>query len=268
MVNLIDDRNKAVIVPEKIDRIVSLSPAITEILFDLGLGDNVVGVTPFCVRPSEATKKKKVASYGYATLEQFEKIKPDIILTVTGYQNTVADQLSPHFPTFSFRLPSSLAGVIDLVTKVGIVVRREDEGRILEKKLFDTLKGITRGRERSVYFECDLGGPVTFGAFSYITDVLRYMNFKSIYSGYLTEWIKPDNEFIKRADPEYVIIEPKMFSKREPDIVEKIVSSRGWEELSAYKNKRIYLTPGTNDFFAHHGPALITEVIPWLENIR
>jgi ABC-type Fe3+-hydroxamate transport system substrate-binding protein len=267
LVTLIDDRNKEVNVPEKIERIVSLSPAITEILFDLGLGNKVVGVTPFCVRPVEATKKKKVASYGYASLEQFDKIKPDVVLTVTGYQNTVADQLSPHFPTFSFRLPSSLGGVIDLAAKVGIVVGKEDDGRLLERKLFDFMKGINRGRERSVYFECDLGGQVTFGALSYITDVLRYMNFKSIYSWSLSEWLKPDNEFIKSADPEYVILEPKMFSARDPNLVEKIVESRGWEGLSAYKNKRIYLTPGTYDFFAHHGPSLITEVLPWLEKI-
>lgn len=267
MVNLTDDRNKEVNVPEKIDRIISLSPAITEILFDLGLGDRLVGVTPFCVRPIEATKKKKVASYGYASLEQFDKIKPDIVLTVTGYQNTVADQLSPHFTTFSFRLPSSLAGVIDLVTKVGIVVGKEDDGRKLERKLFDFMKGIKRGRERSVYFECDLGGQVTFGSLSYITDVLRYMNFKSIYSGFLSEWLQPDNEFIKQADPEYVILEPKMFSTRAPDLIEKTIVRRGWEGLSAYKNKRIYLTPGTYDFFAHHGPSLVTEVLPWLEKI-
>ncbi|MEM0134299.1 MAG: ABC transporter substrate-binding protein [Thermoplasmatales archaeon] len=267
MVNLIDDRNKEVNVPDKVERIVSLSPAITEILFELGLGNKVVGVTPYCVRPIEATKKKKVASYGYADVELFKKIKPDIILTVTGYQNSVADQLSSSFQTFSFRLPSSLSGVIDLVTKVGIVTGEEDKGRMIERKLIENLNGVKIGREKSVYFECDLGSPVTFGSLSYITDVLRFMNFKSVYSSVVTEWLYPDFEFIKQVDPEYVILEPKMFSKREADLVERIVSVRGWKELSAYRNNRIYVTPGKYDFFAHHGPSLITEVIPWMENI-
>lgn len=268
MVNLIDDRNREVKIPERMDRIISLSPAITEILFELGLGDKVLGVTPFCVRPKEAQKKKKVASYGYASIEQFERLKPDLILTVTGYQNTVADQLTSHFPTFSFKMPSSLAGVIDLVTKVGIVTGKSDEGRIIERELWKSMKDLKIGREKSVYFECNLGGPVTFGSLSYITDVLRFMNFKSLFSENPREWLTPDLEFVRSADPEYVIIEPKMFSKREVNLVEKLVSERKWKSISAYKNQRFYLTPGNYDFFAHHGPSLIREVLPWLEKIE
>lgn len=268
MLNLTDDRNRDVKVPERPDRIISLSPAITEILFELGLGSRVVGVTPFCVRPPEATRKKKVASYGYADAEQFEKLKPDLILTVTGYQNTVADQLASHFPTFSFRLPSSLAGVIDLVTKVGVVTGAEEDGRVIERSLMWVIKGLNIGRERSVYFECDLGGPITFGSLSYITDVLRFMNFKSIYSGNAVEWLNPDMEYVRRKDPEYVIIEPKMFSKRDPNFIDKLVSARGWEKISAYENNKIFLTPGVYDFFAHHGPSLVRDVLPWLQQIE
>ncbi len=268
MVNLIDDRNKEVIVPERIERIISLSPAVTEILFELGLGDKVVGVTPFCVRPPEATKRKKVASYGYASIEQFEKLKPDLILTVTGYQNPVADQLSSHFHTFSFRLPSSLSGVIDLVTKVGVVTGEEEKGRSLERHLWEQMKNIRIGKERSVYFECDLSGPVTFGSLSYITDVLQFMNLKPIYSKIPKEWLYPDLEFVKQSDPEIVIIEPKMFSKRAPDMIERMIAERKWQELSAYRNGKIYLTPGEFDFLAHHGPSLVLEVLPWLSKLE
>jgi ABC-type Fe3+-hydroxamate transport system substrate-binding protein len=266
--NLVDDRNKEVRVPEQAERIISLSPSITEILFELGLGDKVVGVTPFCVRPAEAAKKKKVASYGYASIEQFEKLKPDIILTVTGYQNAVADSLASHFPTFSFRLPSSLAGVIDLVTKVGVVTREEENGRRLERSLMGEVSKLKIGREKSVYFECDLGGPISFGSLSYITDVLSFMNFKSVYSNSPVEWLNPDLNYVREQDPEYVILEPKMFSKRDMGIVDKLVSARGWKDISAYRNHRIFLTPGRYDFFAHHGPSLIREVLPWLQKLE
>ncbi len=264
---LIDDRNREVNVPEKAERIISLSPSVTEILFELGLGENVVGVTPFCVRPPDARKKRKVASYGYASVEQFRKLKPDLILTVTGYQNQVADQLSGNFNLFSFRLPSSLSGVLDLVTKVGIVTGEEEKGRLLEMELWDRTKDIKRGKLSSVYFECDLGGPVSFGSLSYITDVLRFMNFKSIYSAEYREWLTPDFEYVKREDPDYLIFEPKMFARREEKMIQKMLSSRGWEALSACRNNRVYVTPGNFDFLAHHGPSLIREVLPWLERI-
>lgn len=268
MVILVDDRNREVDVPDRLERIISLSPAVTEILFELGLGGKVVGVTPFCVRPSEATKKKKVASYGYANVEHFRSLRPDLVLTVTGYQNAVADQLSPHFQTFSFRLPSSLSGVIDLVTKVGVVAGEEDKGRLIERDLWRSIRKLKTGREKTVYYECDLGGPVTFGSLSYITDVLRFMNFRSVFSSIPKEWLAPDLEAVREADPEYVILEPKMFSKRNPGIIDKLVSERNWKNLSAYRNHRFYLTPGRYDFFAHHGPSLVREVLPWLEQIE
>ncbi len=268
MVTLIDDRNKEVVIPEKVERIISLSPAITETLFELGLGEKVVGVTSFCVRPPEATKRKKVASYGYASVEQFEKLKPDLVLTVTGYQNSVADQLLTYFPTFSFKLPSSLAGVIDLVTKVSVVTGEGERGTLIERKLWEDTKKLVIGGDRTVYFECNLGGPVTFGSLSYITDVLGFMNLKSIYSHAKKEWLYPDFDFVKEKDPDVVIIEPKMFAKRGIDLVEKMVKDRGWSELSAFKKGRIYVTPGENDFLAHHGPSLIRDVLPWLEKIQ
>ena len=267
LVTLIDDRNKEVEVSETIERIISLSPAITEILFDLGMGDKVVGVTPYCVRPQEAMTKKKVASYGYASIEQFEKLRPDLILTVTGYQNSVADQLSQHFKTFSFKLPSSLAGVLDLVTKVGVVIGREDDGRVVERDLWELTKNLRIGKQKTVYLECDLGGPVTFGSLSYITDVLRFMNFKSIYSGVSKEWLYPDFDFVRESDPDYIIMEPKMFTKREVNMLDTVISSRKWVNLRAYNNGQIYLTPGEYDFFAHHGPSLIRDVLPWLEGL-
>lgn len=267
MGRLIDDRNKEVDVPENAHRIISLSPAVTEILFDLGLGDKVIGVTPFCVRPPDAMTKRKVASYGYADIEQFRKLKPQLILTVTGYQDTVADKLSPHFPTFSFKLPSSLSGTIDLVTKVGLVTGEIEQGRLLEKDLLDRLKSIKIGKEKTVYFECNLGGPVTFGSLSYITDVLRYMNFKSIYSDVQKEWLYPDFKFVRERDPDTIIIEPKMFAKREANLVDLLMKERKWQYLSAYGNNKIFVTPGKYDFLAHHGPSLIREVLPWLEQI-
>jgi ABC-type Fe3+-hydroxamate transport system substrate-binding protein len=267
LVTLIDDRNREVDIPDKIERIISLSPAVTEILFELGLGDKIVGITPYCVRPEEAKKKKKVGSYGYANIEQFRELKPDVVLTVTGYQSAVANQLSPYFPTFSFRLPSSLSGVIDLVTKVGIVAGQAEKGRIIERELLEDLKKIEIGGRKDVYFECDLGSPITFGSLSYITDVLHFMNFSSIYSDVMKEWLYPDFEYVKERDPEFMIIEPKMFSRREEHMIKKLVEGRKWNQLSAYKDNKIFLTPGPYDFFAHHGPSLIREVLPWLEKI-
>lgn len=251
-------------IPDNIERIVSLSPAITEILFDIGLEEKVAGVTPFCVRPERARLKRKVASYGYANIELFEKIDPDIILTVTGYQDSVASELRKKFRVFSFELPATLGGILDLVVKVGIVTGNKNESRDIAADLIRRLASLHKFSGQKVYIELDLGGPVTFGALSYITDSLSFMGLNSIYSDNMKEWIMPDFTYVSQMDPDIVIIEPKMFSKRDVNMVDKIVEKRGWQSMKAVKNWNVFVTPGELDFFAHHGPSFIREILPWL----
>lgn len=65
------------------DRIISLAPSITEILFAAGLGDRVVGVTTFCDHPEEAKKKPKIGGMSNPSLEEVVTLKPDIVLMTT-----------------------------------------------------------------------------------------------------------------------------------------------------------------------------------------
>jgi iron complex transport system substrate-binding protein len=75
-------------------RIISLSPATTEILFSLGLGDRIVGVTSFCDYPPEAKKKAKIGGMSNPSLEAVVELKPDIVvLTTDGNPREVDDRL-------------------------------------------------------------------------------------------------------------------------------------------------------------------------------
>jgi iron complex transport system substrate-binding protein len=55
-----------------------------------------------------------------------------------------------------------------------------------------------------------------------------------------------------------------MFSRRDGNTIERIIKDRNWENIDAHLGKRIFVTPGNYDFFAHHGPSFIREVLPWL----
>ncbi len=65
------------------ERIISLAPNMTEMLFALGLGDRVVGVTSFCDYPPEARKKPKVGGMSNPSLEAVVSLKPDIVVMTT-----------------------------------------------------------------------------------------------------------------------------------------------------------------------------------------
>src|SRR5690606_25823758 len=75
------DRN--IKVPEKVQRIVSLSPATTEMLFSLELENEIVGVTEDCNFPAAATRKEKVGKFGFINLEKVVSLQPDIIFATS-----------------------------------------------------------------------------------------------------------------------------------------------------------------------------------------
>jgi len=75
-------------------RIISLSPATTEILFALGAGDRVIGVTSFCDHPAEAKKKQKVGGMSNPSLEAIVALKPDlVVMTTDGNPREVDERL-------------------------------------------------------------------------------------------------------------------------------------------------------------------------------
>ena len=252
--------------PDKISRVVSFSPAVTETLFLLGLGDQVVGVSAFCARPPEARRKKVLGSYNTVSRKTLEEIASDVVFTTTGYQREFALDLAKGFPVYAVELPVSVPGIVDFVQKVGLVTGRIHEGSMLTRRLVEVLANCRLvSRKIRVYLEIDFNGPVSFGAYSYITDALRFLGVESIFGDHSCEWLTPDLDFVKRSDPDVIFYEAKMYSRFTELDLEQLMSKRGWENLRAVKEGHAFLSPGPLDFFAHHGPSFITEVMPWVQ---
>jgi iron complex transport system substrate-binding protein len=77
---VVDDLGRLVAINGTPQRIISLAPSNTEILFALGLGDKVVGVTMYCDYPAEALDKEKVGDYYGPDIEKIIALQPDLIL--------------------------------------------------------------------------------------------------------------------------------------------------------------------------------------------
>ena len=255
---------KEVKVPDAPKRIVCFSPAATETLFNIGLAESVVGVSAFCARPAEARQKRRVGSYNTVSRELLEEISPDLILTVTGYQREFAVRLSAHFTVYPLELPVSVAGIVDLVVKVGLVTGSPDAAKELASSLLRRLAAVPRVPKCTAHVEIDLGGPVSFGAHSYITDAIRFLGCSSLFEKERREWLSSDLDVVAERDPDAIIYEAKMYSKFGMQDLAELMRSRGWENLRAVRNGNCFLTPGPLDFLAHHGPSFVTEAMPWL----
>lgn len=263
---------KELFLPAKCERIVSFSPAVTEALFEMGLGEFVVGVSVYCVRPQTARKKVIVGSYNTFNEERLRELNPDIIFTTTGYQLELVKNLVEKFQVYPVRLPPSVSEIISTSYEAGIVAGYFSNARELERRLTNKLSELISDRKANtprvkIYVEIDLGGPVTFGAYSYITDAIELLGGENIFGNYPAEWIFPDDDKVKELDPDVIIYEPKMFSKnRDKNRIVNLLRDR-FGDVKAIKEDKIFITPGIYDFLAHHGPSFISEVMPWLKEI-
>ncbi len=118
-------------------RIISLAPSVTEILFALGLGDDIVGVTSFCDYPEEAKKKPKIGGMSNPSLEAVVSLKPDVVvMTTDGNPKEFEERLrSLKITTYVFkarRLAELPQGIRDLGAALGEKEKADELARDIE----------------------------------------------------------------------------------------------------------------------------------------
>ncbi len=156
-------------------RIISLSPHLTEILFALGAGERVVAVTNFCQYPAEAQQKQKIGGFIDINLEQIIALKPDLILGVPAH-----DKLRDQLRSFGIEVHTypneTVRDIFATIESVGTDIGASEQGRAFVKVLEDSLNSIVQkgqnnksvaamlviGREPGSTRNITVAGPNTF----------------------------------------------------------------------------------------------------------
>lgn len=126
---VIDQAGRTVTVPSDPVRIISLAPNITEILFAVGAGGKIVGVSEFSNYPAEAARLPQVGSYIKPNLEAIIALAPDLVIaTADGEKRAEIDRLAAlGIPVYIIN-PRTINGVIATVREVGRLAGRRNEG--------------------------------------------------------------------------------------------------------------------------------------------
>lgn len=122
------------------ERIVSLAPSMTEILFSLGLGSRIVGVTSFCDQPEEAKKKQKIGGMSNPSLEAVVSLRPDlVVMTTDGNPREFEERLHLlKIPTYVWKgraLAGLPQGVRELGAELGVPEKADELARKIETAL-------------------------------------------------------------------------------------------------------------------------------------
>ncbi|WP_298630366.1 helical backbone metal receptor [uncultured Thermus sp.] len=232
--------------PDRLERIVSLAPNVTDALFALGVGERLVGRSAFCHRPAEVLSLPVLASYTKTRTELLRSLKPDLVLLSTGVQREQAFRLKEEgFPVYALPLPLSPYGILENLSTLGHLLDLEERATALAHGLAERY-GRLKGRfDLRVYFEMDLGGPITVGRGSYIAQALLHLGLKPIFLDVPQAYFPPDLREVERRKPDLFLYEPKPWGRNPQEKARALAAERGW-------HLPVVATDG--DELAHYGP--------------
>lgn len=233
------------------ERIVSLAPSCTEILYALGLGDKIVGVDEYSDHPTEVLDRVEegtlttVGSFAEINLELVVGLEPDLILATGGVQRVVAESLEGQGQTIVVLYPERFDGVLADISLVGKITGKTDEaGAIVTdmqtraQEIADKVKDLPKP---SVYIEIFFnGGYWSFGSDAYATELISMAGGTNVFSAVSGGHISTSAEEILQADPEIIIISKGSMAEGCGLTPEVIIARPGWTEISAVKNDQIF----------------------------
>lgn len=151
-INSIDQTGFNVRLEEPPRRIISLVPSQTELLYDLGLGDEVVGITKFCVHPDAWFRgKTRVGGTKNVHLDRLRDLKPDLILA-NKEENTkaVVEAAREICPVWTSDI-QDIPGALNMIRAIGQLVNRSFEGERIVKEIGDGLATIQKQEKKVAY---------------------------------------------------------------------------------------------------------------------
>jgi len=141
--NVVDDLGRTINIEQIPQRIVSLAPSNTEILFALGLDEEVVGVTEFCSYPEEAEAKPKVGGFSNVDIERVVSLQPDLVLATHIHGNVAIPALEKLGLTVLALAPESVDEVLDNLMLVGKITGQDKEAPKLVDSLRERVEAVT-----------------------------------------------------------------------------------------------------------------------------
>ncbi len=142
-IEVIDQIGRVVVLDEPAQRIISLAPSNTEILFALGLADRVVAVSDFCDYPPEAKTKPSIGGFSTPNIEEIVALSPNLILATDIHKEEILPALERVGLTVAVLDPKNLDDVLESFTLVGELTGQQEEASELVTDSRNRIKAIT-----------------------------------------------------------------------------------------------------------------------------
>lgn len=252
-----DQLGRHVTVPDKPQRVVSLAPSITEIVFALDQGHRLQGVTTYSDFPPEAVKLPKVGSYVHLDLEKIVALKPDLCIAIKdGNPRVIAQRLeSLKIPVYAVD-PNNLETIMKTVLEIGTLLNAKDRANQLVQNMdlriqkVKSLVAKTTHRPR-VFLQIGVSPIVSAGTHTFIHELIVIAGGINLSAGPIP-YPRFSREKVLALSPEIIIIT----SMARSAVFEKVKAEwEKWPNMPAVRNQRIYVED--SNFFDRPTPRLV-----------
>lgn len=254
-----DRAGNDIIVPEKIDKIISLSPSITEVLIDIGESEKIISVDSYS---KEILKNKNI---DYSDMQIFDMLNPDAEKIISLNPDII---FVNSFSVFSGRasidaiknlglcvavIPNgdTLYEIEEDIYFLGEVLKLKDESEKIISKMKTNIEKIksvgdkikTKIKDKkSVYFEIGaMPNLYSFGTNVYLDDMINIIGAKNIFDS-RNSWIAISEENVLSANPDIIFTSIDYIDNP----VDEILNRKGWQNIKAVQNKEVYFIPSSS----------------------
>jgi iron complex transport system substrate-binding protein len=208
---VIDEAGRRVQLPQHVDRIVSLAPNLTEIVFAVGAGDRLVGRTRYCDYPAEAKNVPEVGDTMTPSIERIIALKPQVVLISTASQlEAFTRQLNEQRIAVYVTNPQSLEGVFRSIQTLGDLFGEHDQAAKLvadSRQRSETVEAAVKQVSPVKVFYQVSGEPLyTIGRDAYLTDLVRRAGGVSVTADVPGAFPRFSDESALAARPEAIIL--------------------------------------------------------------
>lgn len=252
----VDDLGRRIYLANPPSRIVSLAPSVTEILFALGSGDAIVGVTQYCDYPPEAQAKPKIG-YAHPNLESIVALRPDLVLAPREFLRAdLLDKLD-HLKIATFILEAkSVEDVLVHIQTLGRMLGRTQAANALAADMRKRIGEIQRLTEHlprpRLLYVLNTTPLITVGPGSFIHQLIGLAGGTNVAAGAGTAYPKLSLEAVLKEDPELLLF-PVGAAEGVPESEQQ--QWERWTTLSAVQHRRFHHI--SSNLLNRPGPRLV-----------
>jgi len=239
-IKIIDSMNREVVLEKVPEKIVSLTPSNTELLFALGVEDKIVGVSEWTDYPPEATSLPVVGAFNDPNVELILEKQPDLVLAGNKLQAESLNKLEELGIPFAAIEGTTYEEVLETITLVGKLVGKEDKA----KEIVDTMvakansikEAVSSAEKPTVYFVLYYGQDnYTSGPGSFVNELIEMAGGDPITKDAPVPWPNYSMEKLIEKDPDIILVSSDVGD------IEGVKNAEGYRDLTAVKEGRVYM---------------------------